>query len=61
MSPHNARHSEYVNIGYCPSIHSSKAWCNGLDGHHGKHFALRLLPDKRFVMGTEWEADGEWR
>lgn len=61
VSPHNARHDAYVEKGWCPSIYTSKAWCNLNAGHTGKHRALRVLPDGRFVLGVEWDETGEWR
>ncbi len=61
ITPHNAKHDEYVRLGNCPSIHSSKAWFNARKGHAGKHFALRILPNKRFVIGVEWESTDDWR
>lgn len=49
------RHEKYVRLGWCPSVHWSKTWCNMHAGHEGRHMALRLMPDGRYVLGTEWD------
>lgn len=48
------KHAGYVVLGYCPSVHSSKAYCCQPVGHAGEHVALYLKPDQSFVVGTRW-------
>lgn len=55
MSDPRTPHEVYVELGYCPAIHTSKAWCCQQDPHAGPHFALRLLTDNTFVVGVRWD------
>lgn len=48
------KHVEYVEKGYCPAVHSSKAYCCQAPGHAGEHIALYLKPDGRYVVGARW-------
>jgi hypothetical protein len=37
-------HERWVEAGHCPSISSTKAWCNFEAGHHTNHMAPYLHP-----------------
>ena len=54
----DAPHGRHVANGFCPSIHPSKAWCNGLDGHVGPHWAVRISPPPDESARLEWPEKG---
>ncbi len=49
------RHGFYVELGYCPAIHPGGSWCCQRGGHGGRHFSLRVISEKQFVRGMEWD------
>lgn len=52
-------HRQWVESGHCPSIHWTKAWCNGAADHLGDHWAPYVNASGREVRRTTWVFD-QW-
>lgn len=48
-------HAAYVAKGYCDAVNDHKVWCFHPAGHAGQHEALRLMPDRTFIIGARWD------
>lgn len=49
------KHARYVSLGYCAEVHWSQTYCCLLDGHQGRHAAVRLTPDGMLEMSALWD------